>query len=930
MSDSSESTPEPELCPTQTHVKSRPQRPGQNGKRSAADAGLKTGGARSAKSAKRRASKACQCCRARKVRCNVVEHGAPCTNCRLDEVECIVSESKRKKKWTSGPDATAPIADKKGSSPVVKPAVGPASFPMSAAPPYEPLRRHSEHVPHALCTSLFHYLSRPASISAISVEPQTFSMRADEMPTDQDLNRDIGLGIATNDTRSPAYMNSGAGMMMGLQQRLSQPQQQPNTLRTAGTDNFAARMLSPESPGCSLPAFIKPLSTRFGTDEIAFLERKGALTIPPAPLRDELLRSYAEYVHPYMPLMSLRELVVAIDRNDGVYQVGLLLFQAIMFAGVATADMQQLRCAGYKSRRDARRDFFQKARILYDFDVELDRISLIQALLLMTYWYETPDDLKDSHHWMGIAVSLAHSIGLHRNLDTISQPLHIQHQELARRRLWRRVWWATYMRDRLIAFGMRRPTRISSSDFDVPMLTLEDFEIEDMPLPPGAAHSCIALRCKPVRDGETQRRLAIMCIEKVRLCVAMSHVLSVQYSVLHNNHVLANDDTNANVAASSTRTTMMLAAKQLESAAEEVQACDMELQAWYDNLPSEAQYVTPAWTDVTAGDSSLVLNRCLLHMMYFATLSALHRPQVLPSPTSTTPSASAELIEMARRSVRLAASEITDIANSLDRLGLVKCLPTTGITVLLPAIIIHLLDIKAPEEVTRRSSLKGFCDCMQIMAKLRDMYAAADYSTAFLEAAIRKADISLPQRPDEIRDPRNVITSSQGLVEAGRRMQLAGSPTFLHGNLTPPPDDKDNMFARAATYPPSAVQHGQANNSFSDDDEYDDDDDDNELIPGGVHLAGKLNNYLDTNAATTSENLVNGVPNGMQAEYEPDFDSLINLDDTSGDVWSLDDTAYAAMQGESSVFAVDMGWMKRMRQDDGAMVAMAGVQDYIS
>jgi hypothetical protein len=46
---------------------------------------------------KRRASKACQCCRARKVRCNVVEHGAPCTNCRLDEVPCIVTESRRRK-----------------------------------------------------------------------------------------------------------------------------------------------------------------------------------------------------------------------------------------------------------------------------------------------------------------------------------------------------------------------------------------------------------------------------------------------------------------------------------------------------------------------------------------------------------------------------------------------------------------------------------------------------------------------------------------------------------------------------------------------------------------------------------------------------------------------------------------------------------------
>lgn len=64
-------------------------------KRKATQAGLD--GHTTGRSVKRRASKACQCCRARKVRCNVTEHGAPCTNCRLDEVECIVSESRRKK-----------------------------------------------------------------------------------------------------------------------------------------------------------------------------------------------------------------------------------------------------------------------------------------------------------------------------------------------------------------------------------------------------------------------------------------------------------------------------------------------------------------------------------------------------------------------------------------------------------------------------------------------------------------------------------------------------------------------------------------------------------------------------------------------------------------------------------------------------------------
>lgn len=71
---------------------------GQSQKRKASVASLDgTNGPSHGRSVKRRASKACQCCRARKVRCNVTEHGAPCTNCRLDEVECIVSESRRKK-----------------------------------------------------------------------------------------------------------------------------------------------------------------------------------------------------------------------------------------------------------------------------------------------------------------------------------------------------------------------------------------------------------------------------------------------------------------------------------------------------------------------------------------------------------------------------------------------------------------------------------------------------------------------------------------------------------------------------------------------------------------------------------------------------------------------------------------------------------------
>ena len=103
----------------------------QQPKRKATQAGLD--GHTTGRSVKRRASKACQCCRARKVRCNVTEHGTPCTNCRLDEVECIVSESRRKK------------------------SVHPVLYPMAPSP--LPFRRHG---PFYSCEGVVMQVARPS------------------------------------------------------------------------------------------------------------------------------------------------------------------------------------------------------------------------------------------------------------------------------------------------------------------------------------------------------------------------------------------------------------------------------------------------------------------------------------------------------------------------------------------------------------------------------------------------------------------------------------------------------------------------------------------------------------------------------------------------------------------------------------------------
>lgn len=104
---------------------------------------------------------------------------------------------------------------------------------------------------------------------------------------------------------------------------------------------------------------------------------------------------------------------------------------------------------------------------LYDFDHETDKICLIQSVLLMGYWLGKSHDRTDSWHWIGVAISLSQSVGLHRDPGCSNVPPSL-------RSLWRRIWWCCFYRDRCIALGMGRALRINAEDCDVKKLTIED------------------------------------------------------------------------------------------------------------------------------------------------------------------------------------------------------------------------------------------------------------------------------------------------------------------------------------------------------------------------------------------------------------------------------------------------------------------------
>ena len=534
-------------------------------------------------------------------------------------------------------------------------------------------------------------------------------------------------------------------------------------------------------PIIQIPSFIKPLPAKLTSDDMQYLFRKGALIIPGTMFQNALLRAYIEFVHPFMPLLELHEFVRIVHGHGPGRggQISLLLYQAVMFVSVAFVDDKVLAQNHYTSRKAARKDFFSRVRLLYDFDVEGERYVLVQALLLMTYWYETPDDLKDTWHWMGVAISLAHTIGLHRN------PANIKQIDPRKQKLFKRIWWSCFMRDRLIALGMRRPTRIQDEDFDVPMLEESDFEIDVIP----DDNQLFGPDCTLIRDTAIQRQLALMCIEKAKLCVCISHMLKVQYSVLSRDGMRPDN---------TTASTMMLFPNKAPENYEGVQKLVRELNDWYHELPECCQDGPVTEAEASICNGTVALQRTLIHMVYQSTVAALHRPQFLPpSPQQAPgPSTPTQVQDLARTRVHDSARRVIEMASQLREFKLDQYLPTTGVTVMLPAMLVHLLEIKNPNPDASQSAWRRFNKGMDVLRQLQDRYAAADFAARFLQAAVGKLSLGgeiLLQKPkvaaaqqqrDVKLDPKMVAMS--GIPHADPMVPT--TPQFLPDNtpyLTP-------------------------------------------------------------------------------------------------------------------------------------------------
>lgn len=192
------------------------------------------------------------------------------------------------------------------------------------------------------------------------------------------------------------------------------------------------------------------------------LEAEGTFSFPPIAVRLELLKAYFTWFHSHFAVIDEAEFWTA--HQDGA--VSPILLQAMLFIGVIHCEESTLTTLGWGNRHRAKWLFYIRAKDIYDATHETNKITVIQALFLMSFWRAGALLEKDARHWLGTAISLAQTKALHRAGED---------SEASLEKLKRRLWWAIYVRERQCSSALGLPNRIRDEDCDIPRLSPKDF-----------------------------------------------------------------------------------------------------------------------------------------------------------------------------------------------------------------------------------------------------------------------------------------------------------------------------------------------------------------------------------------------------------------------------------------------------------------------
>nr|POF00937.1 cutinase transcription factor 1 alpha [Quercus suber] len=607
-----------------------------------------------------------------RVRCDAASLGVPCTNCVAFSIECKIPTPKRKKttsgKKESDRSTTAEASEETVSTMLAR---GSDRADSHAETSQSPGVRSDN-------------FAGPAPAANRDIPTDTIGMNTTRgMPETENSEAYAAIQRVTNGTyaqfmkpkfaRAPikeagrvAYLGESSNLSLLVQDR-------------HGTTDVVHYPLPENIRGA------RQRVSELDNVEIDILHQRGAFLLPPRALCDELVEAYFQWIAPVVPVINRSKFMRRY--RDSKNPPSLLLLQAILLAGSRVCNNPQLMDAN-GSTTPAAMTFYKRAKALYDANYEDDRVTIVQALILMGWYWEGPegklsgigdgvtralsdlaaDVTKNVFYWSRVAVIVAQGSQLSK----------------ADKRLWKRIWWTLFTRDRSVAVALGRPVSISIEDSDVEMCTEDDFIDDEVDRPSDYPPDPIHVQ---------------FFLNYVKLCEIMGLVLSQQYSV---------------------------ASKQRRNNAIDLTHSDMALADWLSHCPPSVKWDPQHHHFWSA----------LLHANYYTTLCLLHRAHMPPSGSPHPGQFNGFPEETAYPSRTIAYQAAAMITSIIEALQSQDQLRYTPAFILFSALIMHVYQMRSTNQSVVSATHSRLTICMNALRDVSKVWLVAKMVHTLFESIL--------------------------------------------------------------------------------------------------------------------------------------------------------------------------------------------------
>ncbi|PYH89216.1 hypothetical protein BO71DRAFT_281152, partial [Aspergillus ellipticus CBS 707.79] len=320
-------------------------------------------------------------------------------------------------------------------------------------------------------------------------------------------------------------------------------------------------------------------------------------------------------------------------------------------------------------------EFSQRARVLFEIEMETPTVTTVQTAILLGARYGTLADSCLGWTFSGIALRMATRLGLHLDCSGVVAMGQMS-EGTAQNRLV--AFWGLYVEDKLFSAYCQRPTMLMDWDITIS--------------PPGD---------QPLAKPYMSPHLMSWTVSLYKLC---GKTLLGLYAQRHYNN--KNDG--------------------LKKVAAEIHR---ELWEWQQNLPSDLTWLA---SDTAASASPPVL---VLHMQFYYNLILLHRPFLEFSKVRREISQDRNAPTNSTTTCAIAAANIARIVRDYRENYNIRQISGNPVHIVFIAATIHLINLRLTNTECHDQLLQ---DCIPALTELGDSYPIAKKALDILHSLIER------------------------------------------------------------------------------------------------------------------------------------------------------------------------------------------------